>query len=58
MGLKTISPNDLMKVIHDGQAVCMDVNSYESCTRAHIPGALHLDAMGYLDSHPIGVPAA
>ena len=50
MGLKTISPTDLMKVIREGQVVCYDVNSYESWKHAHVPGALHLDPMAYSES--------
>jgi hypothetical protein len=47
MGLKTISPTDLMKVIRDGQIVCFDVTSYESWNHAQVPGAFHLEPTTY-----------
>lgn len=43
MGLKTISPTDLMGRIRDGQVTSFDLNSQESWKQAHVPGALHLD---------------
>ena len=50
MGLKTISPDALHQLIQQRQATVIDVNSRESWTRAHVPGALNLDPAEYKDS--------
>jgi len=50
MGLKTISPGALHQLIQQRQATVIDVNSRESWTRAHVPGALNLDPAEYKDS--------
>lgn len=50
MGLKTISPADLMTAVQERTVVCFDVNSRESWNRAHVPGALHLDPGSWSES--------
>jgi rhodanese-related sulfurtransferase len=48
MGLKTISPEGLHRLIQDKQEVTtLDVNSRQSWMNARVPGALHLDPTGY-----------
>lgn len=43
MGLPTVSPRELEKLLRDGQATAIDVNSPASWAQAHVPGALSLD---------------
>ena len=43
MGLKTISPAELSRLLREGLAVAIDVNSRPSWARAHVPGARSLD---------------
>jgi rhodanese-related sulfurtransferase len=50
MGLKTISPAELLRQMHDGRTVCCDVNSPQSWKSAHVPGACHLDHAAYTES--------
>jgi rhodanese-related sulfurtransferase len=50
MGLKTISPGDLHALIQKNQVTVFDVNSPQSWKSAHVPGALHLDPVNYLES--------
>lgn len=50
MGLKTISPADLMRSIQERSVVCFDLNSNDSWNRAHVPGALHLDPGSWSES--------
>lgn len=50
MGLKTISPQDLLQLIRDRQVTTFDVNSPQSWMKAHVPGALNLDPAQYQDS--------
>ena len=47
MGLKTISPNDLHRLMQERPVSVVDVNSEQSWGRAHVPGAKHLDPTGY-----------
>lgn len=47
MGLKTISPEDLEDLVRQKQVTVIDVNSPESWLKAHVPGALNLDAYEY-----------
>lgn len=51
MGLKTISPHDLMKAVQERSVICFDLNSHDSWSRAHVPGALHLDPGSWSASH-------
>lgn len=50
MGLKTISPADLMTAIQARSVVCFDLNSRDSWNRAHVPGALHLEPGSWSES--------
>jgi rhodanese-related sulfurtransferase len=49
MGLKTISPQELLQLIRDKQVTTFDVNSRQSWMKAHVPGALHMDPAGSKD---------
>jgi rhodanese-related sulfurtransferase len=49
MGLKTVSPSTLAKLTHDGAVTVVDVNSRESFTAAHVPGAVNLDPETYAE---------
>ena len=50
MGLKTIAPQELLRLVEDGRVTVIDVNSPQSWMKAHVPGALSLDAEEYRDS--------
>jgi rhodanese-related sulfurtransferase len=50
MGLKTISPGELMHRIREGAVVCCDVNSQQSWKSAHVPGARHLNHVSYSEA--------
>ena len=50
MGLKSISPDALQEMIQNKQVTVIDVNSHQSWTKAHVPGALNLDPAGYQES--------
>jgi len=51
MGLKTVSPDALHQMIMQKQPVTIfDVNSRQSWTQAHVPGAVNLDPANYSDS--------
>jgi rhodanese-related sulfurtransferase len=51
MGLKTISPDGLHRLTQNpGQVSIIDVNSPESWSKAHVPGARNLDPAAYQDS--------
>jgi rhodanese-related sulfurtransferase len=51
MGLKTISPNDLHRLMQSPQpATIIDVNSRSSWMSARVPGARNLDPVDYQHS--------
>ncbi len=50
MGLKTISAKDLHQAIQHRQVIAIDVNSRQSWLKAHVLGALNLDASNYTDA--------
>ena len=51
MGLKTISPGDLHRLMQDPKpATVIDVNSRDSWLKARVPGATNLDPADYKDS--------
>lgn len=51
MGLKSISPEGVQALIRSpGQATIFDLNSRQSWQQAHVPGARHLDPVGFQDS--------
>ncbi|MEO8362610.1 MAG: rhodanese-like domain-containing protein [Vicinamibacteria bacterium] len=54
MGLKVISPADLNRLVEQDQVTVIDVNSRESWTKAHVPGAANLDPVDYA---PTDLPA-
>jgi rhodanese-related sulfurtransferase len=43
MGLKTIAPTELHRLIQQGQVTVIDVNSNQRWEAAHVPGARNLD---------------
>src|ERR1700688_2902069 len=47
MGLDTISPKELQRLIQEGKASVIDVNSPQSWAQAHVPGAISLDPTAY-----------
>lgn len=47
MGLRSISPTELLRRIDACSATVFDVNSLQSWEQAHVPGALHLDPTGF-----------
>lgn len=47
MGLKTISPAELHRLVQQRAVTVFDVNSAQSWASAHVPGAKHLDPAGY-----------
>jgi len=50
MGLKTVSPGELKELIEKRQVTVIDVNSPQSWTRAHVPGAMNLDPAEFTES--------
>jgi rhodanese-related sulfurtransferase len=47
MGLKTVSPGELHRLVQSGAATAIDVNPRHSWLRARVPGAVNLDPGGY-----------
>ena len=47
MGLKTISPTALYELMRREPVSVVDVNSDQSWSKAHVPGAKHLDVSAY-----------
>lgn len=50
MGLDTISPKDLQRLMAEGNASAIDVNSPQSWAEARVPGARNLDPLAYVAS--------
>jgi rhodanese-related sulfurtransferase len=50
MGLKTISPSALHALMQRQPVTVIDVNSRQSWIKEHVPGAVNLDPIGYVDS--------
>lgn len=50
MGLHSISPDELQRLMQNGPVTVIDVNSRQSWLSAHVPGAISLDSTGYADS--------
>jgi rhodanese-related sulfurtransferase len=50
MGLKTISPAGLHQRMQSEPVTTLDVNPRERWATAHVPGALNLDPVGYVES--------
>jgi rhodanese-related sulfurtransferase len=49
MGLKTVSPNELHRLMQDNPVTVIDVNSRQSWIQARVPGARNLDPLGYAE---------
>jgi rhodanese-related sulfurtransferase len=47
MGLKTVSCDALYQLIQKNEVTVFDVNSPQSWSQAHVPGAKNLDPMNY-----------
>lgn len=47
MGLPTVSPAELHRLVAGGAANVFDVNAPASWRQAHVPGAKHLDPVGF-----------
>jgi len=47
MGLKTISPDALNQLIQKHEVTVFDVNSPQSWSQAHVPGAKNVDPINY-----------
>jgi rhodanese-related sulfurtransferase len=50
MGLNSISPAELERVRHEQRVRVIDVNARQNWIAARVPGAVHLDPMGYEDT--------
>jgi rhodanese-related sulfurtransferase len=48
MGLKTVSPDELNQLIQKHEVTVFDVNSPQSWSQAHVPGAKNLDPINYI----------
>jgi len=47
MGLPTVSPGELYRMVQAGDVTVFDVNNLQSWQRAHVPGAAHLDPVAF-----------
>ena len=47
MGLRTISPAELHRLVSEGAVTAIDVNSPASWAQAHVPGAVNLDPVTF-----------
>lgn len=47
MGLKTVAPSELARLLETGAAIAIDVNAPQSWRRARVPGALNLDHLQF-----------
>jgi rhodanese-related sulfurtransferase len=47
MGLRTISPDGLHRLIQEGEALVIDVNPPSGWLQARVPGAVNLDPAAY-----------
>ena len=47
MGLETISPRERHRLLQEGGAFAIDVNSPQSWRGARVPGAINLDPLAY-----------
>jgi rhodanese-related sulfurtransferase len=50
MGLKSVSPSAVQQLNREGAVTVIDVNSRESFTAAHVPGAVNLDPVTYAEN--------
>jgi len=49
MGLRTISPGDLIQQIQNHAVTTIDVNQRRSWVTSRVPGARHVDPVGYTE---------
>lgn len=49
MGLKTVSPRDLHRLVQNERVIVIDVNTRQSWLQARIGGAVNLDPAGFVD---------
>lgn len=49
MGLKTVSPSELHRLMQDVPVTVVDVNSPQSWKQARVPGARNLDPLSYAE---------
>ncbi|MBI3714580.1 MAG: rhodanese-like domain-containing protein [Betaproteobacteria bacterium] len=47
MGLPTVSPGDLYRMVQTKAVAVFDVNNLQSWQLAHVPGAAHLDPIAF-----------
>lgn len=47
MGLKSIAPAELLRLVHAREVTVVDVNSPQRWQAGHVPGALNLDPHTY-----------
>ena len=47
MGLRTIAPNALLRMVRENSVSVFDVNPRSRWAEAHVPSALHLDPVQY-----------
>ena len=50
MGLRTIAPGDVLRMVREGKAFALDANSRESWLAARVPGAVNLDASSFTEA--------
>jgi rhodanese-related sulfurtransferase len=50
MGLKTVSPRELLRLLQERAVTVIDVNSRQRWLSGHVPGALNLDPANYAAS--------
>lgn len=50
MGLRTISPGDLHRMIQSGEAIAIDVNPPAGWAQARVPSAVNLDPAAYAET--------
>lgn len=47
MGIKTVSPKDLLRQVQAREVTVVDVNDVARWRSAHVPGAINLDPLDY-----------
>ena len=50
MGLKSLSPQELHRLLGDAKLTVIDVNSPQSWSAARVPGAINLDSVTYSEA--------
>ena len=49
MGLKSVSPDEVQRLMAERKATVIDVNADNTWAAGHVPGALHLKASEYVE---------